>query len=130
MIIRILLSSITNQSCLNSLTPYEFRSGSSVPNLGTVSIWNEKFNVSVPEERTVPDRRRRCYRTIPDRRQQTSNRGHSRKSAIADEPPFDSWSLLNPRGRKIFDFFSLPKSAPAVTPSPGKAQGRIAQVAA
>ncbi|KAH0987916.1 hypothetical protein GBA52_015093 [Prunus armeniaca] len=66
---------------------------------GPVSIWNERFNDSVPEERTVPERRRRCYRTVPNRRQQTSNRGHMRESAIADEPTFDSWSL-GIRGRK------------------------------
>ncbi|ONI06063.1 hypothetical protein PRUPE_5G037800 [Prunus persica] len=53
----------------------------------------KKSNDSVPEERTVPDRRRRCYKTVPDRREQTSNQGHMRESATADEPTFDSWSL-------------------------------------
>ncbi|KAI5327633.1 hypothetical protein L3X38_027029 [Prunus dulcis] len=53
----------------------------------------KRFNDSVPEERTVPDRRRRCYKTLPDRREQTSNQGHMRESATADEPTFDSWSL-------------------------------------
>ncbi|KAI5327614.1 hypothetical protein L3X38_027010 [Prunus dulcis] len=103
------------------------------------------FNDALPEERTVPDRRRRCYRTVPDRRQQTSNRGHMRESAIADEPTFDSWSLGRYWIRKGFFWTNRfqgvgrvinggrDKTVPADSPAqekgpyiqPGKAQGKI-----